>query len=210
MRKKIIIVVLCLLVAAIMTGLITRSANKKYDQYTKTSAIVCAKEYIPAGTIIRATMLEDVSVPESIKGKFKITSDIKEIEGKTLLSAVMPGNPVFINQIDQRQSSSELYRKIGVQVNQAQSDQVLSGDRVDVYQVINSNNEHIPGRLIAENIRVVASYDQSGNIIVPGNSDRLTSAKSKIPSMVELEILPDQAPTISSCAASRQIYIIRR
>ncbi|HBK68956.1 MAG TPA: hypothetical protein DDZ91_09965, partial [Firmicutes bacterium] len=66
MRKKAIIIVVCLLLAAVCTMVINRSANSKYIEVAKTVSAWAASDYIPMGTTITDKHLKEIEIPRHI------------------------------------------------------------------------------------------------------------------------------------------------
>ncbi len=210
MRKKIIIIVICLLVAALMTALITNNANKKYNEISKDIDIYVATEFIPMGTTAHPDMFKKVKVQETVAKKLKMVTDINKVEGKTLTSHALEGNPIYTNQISEKTTSTGSgYKKIGLAVTQPSSDQAVAGDKVDIYPILSAEGNFvaIAGALV-EDAYVVASFDQGGRIIAPTANKSLN--ENRVPTMVEVEIPDDKVAEVVSYAAKKQIYLVRR
>ncbi len=211
MRKKIIVIVICLLVAALMTVLITNNANKKYKEISKDIDIYVATEFIPMGTTVHPEMFKKIKVQEAVAKKLKMLTDISKIEGKTLTSHALEGNPIYSNQISKKTTSSGSgYKKVGLAVTQPSSDQAVAGDRVDIYPVLSAEGNFLAvARALVEDAYVVASYDQGGRIIAP-TTDTKSLNENRVPTMVEVEVPDDKVAEVVSYAAKKQIYLVRR
>ena len=212
MRKKVIIIVICLLVAAILTALITRGANQKYDEVSKSVDVYTAAEFIPMGAKVRPGMIRTVPVPEITAKKLKMVTDKSLIEGKVLCSHAMPGNPIYVNQIGEKSEGTKTgFKKVGLPVTQPSSDQAVAGDRVDVYPVFSNENNRLlmADAPLVEDAYVVASYDQGGRVIAPTDDGIAAQTKNRVPTMVEVEIPDDKVAVVVGYAAKKQIYLVR-
>lgn len=214
MRKKVIIIVVCLLVAAILTALITKGANQKYNEVSKSINVCVASEFIPMGTKVQPGMFKTIPVPEVTAKKLKMVTDKSLIEGKVLCSHALAGNPVYMNQVSKESAGTKgAFKKVGLPVTQPSSDQAIAGDRVDVYPVFaNENNQLVMADApLVENAYVVASYDQGGRVIAPTEDDGIgAQTKNRVPTMVEVEIPDDKVAVVVGYAAKKQIYLVRR
>lgn len=217
MRKKIIIITVCLLVAALLTALITRGANQKYNEVSKSVEVYVAAEFIPVGAKVQPGMLKTIGVPEVTANKFKMITDEQQIVGKNLVSHALTGNPIYKNQVSDTFTENRVgYKKVGLAVTQPSSDQAVAGDRVDIYPVFSNENNQlvIPTEPLVSDAYVLASYDQNGRIIAPteGNEAGLgsTQARTRVPSMVEVEVADDKVAAVVGHAAKKQIYLVRR
>lgn len=213
MRKKIIVIVACLLVAALLTALITRGANQKYNEVSKSVEVYAASEFIPMGAKIHPSMLKTISVPEITAKKLKMVTDKSQIEGKTLSSHALAGNPIYTNQISSKAAGTKMgYKKVGLPVTQPSSDQALAGDRVDVYPVYSNENNQlvISNAPLVVDAYVVASYDQGGRVLAPTETDLGSQTKTRVPTMVEVEVPDDKVAALVGYAAKKQIYLVRR
>lgn len=192
-----------------MTGLITSNANKKFNEVSKDIDIYVATEFIPMGAKIHPDMFKKIKVQETVAKKLKMVTDIKQVEGKTLASHALEGNPVYINQVNEKTTASmNGYRKVGLPVTQPSSDQAVAGDRVDIYPVLSAEQGYfVVAEALVEDAYVVASYDQGGKIITPMDSSQ---ARSAVPTMVEVEVPEDKVAEVISYAAKKQIYLARR
>lgn len=212
MRKKVIIIVICLLVAAILTALITRGANQKYDEVSKSVDVYAAAEFIPMGAKVRPSMIKTVSVPEVTAKKLKMVTDKNLVEGKALCNHALPGNPIYMNQVGQESGGKKGFKKIGLPVTQPSSDQAVAGDRVDVYPVFSNENNRLvmADAPLVEDAYVVASYDQGGRVIAPADDSMEAQTKNRVPTMVEVEVPNDKVAVVVGYAAKKQIYLVRR
>jgi len=212
MRKKVIIIVVCLLTAAILTALITRGANQKYTEVSRSVNVCTASEFIPMGAKVQPDMIKSVPVPEMTVKKLKMVTDKSLLEGKALCSHALAGNPIYMNQISKEAAGTKAgFKKVGMPVTQPSSDQAVAGDRVDVYPVFSNENSQLvmAEEPLVENAYVVASYDQGGRVIAPVDDGIGAQSKNRVPTMVEVEIPADKANIVVGYAAKKQIYLVR-
>lgn len=213
MRKKVIIIVICLLVAAILTALITKGANQKYNEVSKSVNVCVAAEFIPMGTKVQPGMVKTIPVPEVTAKKLKMVTDKSQINGKVLYNHAIAGNPIYINQVSKESAGAKGgFKKVGLPVTQPSSDQAVAGDRVDVYPVFsNENNQLVMADApLVEDAYVVASYDQGGRVIAPADDGIGAQTKNRVPTMVEVEVPNDKVAGVVGYAAKKQIYLVRR
>ncbi len=142
-----------------------------------------------------------------------MVTDKNIVEGKTLYSHALAGNPIYQNQVSNKSvGTTNGHKKIGLAVTQPSSDQAVAGDRVDIYPVFaNENNQLVMAQApLIENAYVVASYDQGGRVIAPVEANLTNQTKSRVPTMVEVEVPDDKVAAVVGYAAKKQIYLVRR
>lgn len=213
MRKKAIIIIVCLLLAAVCTMVINRSANSKYVEVARTVTAWAASDYIPMGTTITDKHLKKVEIPQHIAQKTGLVTNKEDIIGKSLYTPAFPDVPIYKKQINPTISANKPgYKKVGIPVTQSSSDQVVAGDRVDVYPIAGANQYTVDiSGPIATDVYVVASYDQSGRIIAPyTEKNGLSAAQTNVPSMVEIEVPDESISAVVGYASLKQIYLVRR
>ncbi len=213
MRKKAIIIVVCLLLAAVCTMVINRSANSKYIEVAKTVSAWAASDYIPMGTTITDKHLKEIEIPRHIAQKTGLVTSKEDIVGKFLYTPAFPDVPIYKKQVSPTVSADKPgYKKVGIPVTQSSSDQAVAGDRVDVYPIAGANQYAVDvSGPIATDVHVVASYDQNGRIIAPyTDSGGLSAAQTNVPSMVEIEVPDESVSAVVGYASLKQIYLVRR
>jgi len=204
-KKKVFVIVVCLIVAAVGTLLINVQGNKKYNEVSKTVKVWSAAQYVPMGQSLTAENVKQIDVPAQLAGQLKLVTE--DVTGKTLLIALLPGHLIQQNEMSSANNTHDGYIKIGLQTTQSSSDQVMSGARVDIYP---TDQVGAPLEPLVRDVYVVASYDQTGRIISPVEEKVLGNVQNKIPAMVEVEVQEIDVPKVVAYAAAKRIYLVRR
>ncbi len=208
LNRKVIIIV-CLVMAAVLTFLIWRSANVRYAELKKTVDAVKVAQFIPAGSEIRPGQVEAVKVPQTI-GKEFIT-DINQVIGKTAKVSMVEGQYVFpgsVGDIPRKPDAVEVH----VAVDLSSSAAVFAGDAVDVY-AIDKDQKATKAVEIYRGAKVLHSFDSSGMELSPMDKKTLGQVAgppgARIPASVGLEVSREAAAVIAQVASQKRIYLVK-
>jgi len=200
-RKKFLVIFVSLLVAAVCTLIIVHRANVQVSALSKTATAYEVTNYVPMRSVVTGSNVKAVRVPVSLSG---VASDPV---GKTAVTALLPGDLIFANQVSRMQALPPGMVSVVVAVNQSTSGAVTSGDIVDVYSLANG-----PATLVVQNATVLGSYDAQGNPVGPAGgaqSGVLSNAMpaSKVAAAVDLMVPAGSAQAL--VAGSKSVYLVR-
>lgn len=208
MNRKVVIIV-CLVTAAVLTLLIFRSANVKYAELKKTVDAVKVVQFIPAGSEIRPGQVETVKVPETVGKEF--VADINQVMGKTAKVSMVEGQFVFpgsVGDISRKPDTVEVH----VAVDLSSSAAVFAGDIVDVY-AIDKDQKAAKAAEVFRGARVLHSFDSSGMELSPLEKKTLGQVAgppgARVPASVGLEVSREAAAVIAQVASQKRIYLVK-
>lgn len=208
MNRKIIIIV-CLVMAAILTFLVWRSANVKYAELRRTVDVVKVTQFIPAGSEIRPGQAETVKIPETIGKEF--VADINQVIGKTAKVSMIEGQYVFpgsVGDIPRKPDTVEVHMAVDL----SSSAVVFAGDTVDVY-AIDKDQKAAKAVEVFRGARVLHSFDSSGMELSPAEKKTLGQVAgppgARVPASVGLEVSREAAAAIAQVASQKRIYLVK-
>ncbi len=203
------VIVACLLLAALLTFLITRSANVKYAELRKTVDAVKVVQFIPAGSEIRPDQVEAVKVPSVIAKDF--VTDVNQVAGKAARVSLVEGQyvtPGVIGEIPRRPGLVEVH----VPVDLSSSAAVFAGDTVDIF-AIDRSQQVVNAVKLYQGAKVLHSYDSNGAELSPVEKKGMGQVAGppgmRVPASVGLEVTKEAAPAIVQAASQKRIYLVK-
>ncbi|MBO8128248.1 MAG: hypothetical protein H0Z39_03490 [Peptococcaceae bacterium] len=212
MSKKAAIIVSVVL-ALVFTVLVTANANRRFAEATRTVEVVQTTQYIPAGAMVDPDDIKLVKVPDEIAAG--LIQDPDKVVGKITRVGLVKGQYIWEDTVGPGLPCRPGYIEVHVPTDLSSSACVIAGDRVNVYPINKSAvySETPPStKPLAEGLRVLHSYDQSGQEIDPVKRSVLkevaTSGKNVAVS-VALEVPKDMADQIVKFASHKAIYLTK-
>ncbi|MCL6449465.1 MAG: SAF domain-containing protein [Armatimonadetes bacterium] len=173
MSRKVIVIV-CLLLAAVFTLLIYRSANVKYAELRKTVDAVKVTQFIPAGSEIRADQVEAVKVPEAVGKEF--VNDVNQVVGKAAKVSLVEGQYIFLGSVGDVARKPDMV-EVHVPVDLSSSAAVFAGDTADVF-AFSKGQQEAPGMRVPASVGLEVSREAAPAIVQAASQKRIYLVKA--------------------------------
>ena len=203
-RKRILVIAVSLAAAMLATFLITHEANLRYQTASRTVTAYEANGFLPLRSVLTESDVKAVEVAASLAPGLATSPT-----GKTLLTAVMPGDLIYANELSADAPLPQGMVSVSVAVNQSSADEVTAGDTVDVWAV-NNNGQ---ASLVTKGAKVLSAYDSQGAPVSPAVSassglvSGLRMPGGNVPAVVELVVAPEAIQGIVQ--NSKNVYLVR-
>ena len=170
------------------------------EQRTTPIQVLVASQYIPAGSLLKADMVEKRSVPESFVSPGTIR-DLRDVEGLMSLTAISAGEPILSNKFGEGEETLALtlnpgYRAYSLEVSETAGVGGLlrPGNHVDLLTKFETNKRETTA-FVFQDLQVLAVGQKLGG------SSRTKKDQAGGPtdggySHVTLAVTPEQAETL--------------
>ncbi len=190
--------------AVILTLAINVSATRKYAAVTRTTRVIQATQFIPAGEMINAGMVKAVDVPAQVAQEL-VTGDVTGVIGKSVKVSIMKDQYLMNDDLDtsgRDPGTTEIY----VTVTVPSGAWAMPGDYVDVWQ---KGQQNSPGVLLIAKARVLHTVDSNAKQTEPGKSTVTGAMGNSAAVAVGIEVPSDQVVKVVGPASQNQIYLVR-
>lgn len=190
--------------AVILTLAINVSATRKYAAVTRTTRVIQATQFIPAGEMINAGMVKAVDVPAQVAQEL-VTGDVTGVIGKSVKVSIMKDQYLMNDDLDtsgRDPGTTEIY----VTVTVPSGAWAMPGDYVDVWQ---KGQQNSPGVLLIAKAKVLHTVDSNAKQTEPGKSTVTGAMGNSAAVAVGIEVPSDQVVKVVGPASQNQIYLVR-
>ncbi len=192
------------MLAVILTLAINVSATRKYAAATRTTKVIQATQFIPAGEMISTGMVKDVEVPTQMAQELA-TGDVTSVVGKSVKVSIIKDQYLMNDDLDtsgRDPGTTEIY----VTVTVPSGAWAIPGDYVDVWQ---KGQQNSPGVLLIAKAKVLHTVDSNASQIEPGKTSITGSMGNSAAVAVGIEVPSDQVVKVVGSASQNQIYLVR-
>jgi len=177
--------------------------QKASDMERKTTPVqvLVASQYIPAGSLLKADMVEKRSVPESFVSPGTIR-DVRDVEGLMSLTAISAGEPILSNKFGEGEETLALtlnpgYRAYNLEVSETAGVGGLlrPGNHVDLLTKVEANKRETTA-FVFQDLQVLAVGQKLGGSSRSKKDQGTSPADSGTYSNVTLAVTPEQAETL--------------
>lgn len=208
-RKRLPVVIGCLVLALVATLLVFRAASVQSASLRRTVDVVRVVQYVPPGEVVREGHVRAEKVSEAAGKDYALTPD--QVVGRVARAGLVEGQLVHPNALGGEGLRPGMV-EVDVPVDLTSSCMVTAGDVVDVFAVSKDAAKDAPAQLLLGGVRVMHSYRSDGREVSPvgGAQDRgAVDPGGDVPASVGLEVPKSAAPVLVQVASQKRVYLAK-
>lgn len=201
-KTALIVALICASIASVLVYQTMKQNSKPKVIEVPKTAVVCAKAFIPARTIITQDQVEVKSIPQEAVNKDSALK-LEDVVGLVTKSDLIQGEQINLNRLLRKGEQVGLsfmippgMRAITIAVNEVAgvAGFVKPGERVDVIGTLDSQNTESVSWTVVQDVEVLAVAQDMGE---PVKDNKNQAKDAKVSTSVTLCVTPYQAQKIA-------------